>query len=183
MLYFSYREILSQLLLVIVLTGCEYGSDYETTSIVSYYKYDEIHSRDSLLYEWDIKPLFKKQNFLMKDGSQNFMISNSQNTNNDLFLIVRNHQCPISDTKYYDIDNDSILIKRYSYGNTGATDDESSICYSDRYGLLAVYDDAWGIFAFTIHYDETSLELVNVIVADTSRFYQRRPYPPSAVIP
>lgn len=93
------------------------------------------------------------------------------NKDSDSVMHIFNHECPLIESKIYKIKGRKYEIKKYYYDIKRGSDEETSIYYNKIYGLLVAFNDGWMQLSWTINYDKTSSELVDLIISDTCDFY------------
>jgi hypothetical protein len=70
--------------------------------------------------------------------------------------------------KTYEVKKQKFEIQIYYYDRENSEDEETTLYFSDKYGLLLLFNDGWLIIDGIFIYDEISKELVEMIINDST---------------
>lgn len=86
----------------------------------------------------------------------------------DSITILYSDSCKYIDSKTYEVENQKFEIQSYYYDREKFEDEETTIYFSDKYGLLLLFNEGWITINGIIIYDEISKKLVEMIINDST---------------
>ncbi|GAA5024491.1 hypothetical protein GCM10011506_08160 [Marivirga lumbricoides] len=79
--------------------------------------------------------------------------------------------CPLIDTAIYSVNNKDYKVLKYYYDVENSVDEESVIYFTDKYGVLIIFNEGWYIMEGIFDYDEISKQLANMILSDSTQSF------------
>lgn len=74
-------------------------------------------------------------------------------------------------SKIYSIDQKQYEVFTYYFDIKNSTDEETTIYFTEEYGVLILFNDGWMIMAGIFEYDNISLKLIETILSDSTNSF------------
>lgn len=115
--------------------------------------------------------------YIYKDTISSFPFNIKLSNSDYNALLYDNAIVPHISAKIFYINTDKIEVHRFDYDDPKAQDEEVSIFFLDKYGVIAIRNYAWGHDFYFDKEGQFDNDLFNLLQQDTSGFYGYRPPP------
>jgi len=87
---------------------------------------------------------------------------------NDSILYFNGLQCPLEDTKSYNLKNTNYKIGKFYFDEEKGVDEECVVYFNDSLGILLIYSYGWLYMQAIINYNDKTEYLINKIINDST---------------